>query len=187
MLLRLSTLAVSLSVALPALAQDASSFITAMPGGTTRLSDVIGTSVIGSDINRLGEVKDVLVDQNGMVAAVVIGTGGVLGIGEKEVAVPYGALLWNYDVDPTDGPNSANTGGQPAPDNATQAKSAVATDPGPAAPPEVTGTVGDPARPGEGLRPHGATVPVTGDGKPVHAVLRGVTREEIRNAPALNR
>jgi hypothetical protein len=187
MLIRLSAVTISLAVALPALAQDAGSFIAAMPPGTTRLSDMIGTDVIGSDINRLGEVKDVLVDRNGMAVAVVIGTGGVLGVGEKEVAVPYGALLWNYEVRPIDLPSSANTGGQPAADNTTQAKSAVSTDPGPAAPPEVTGTVGDPARPAEGLRTPGATVSVTGDGKPVHAVLRGVTREEIRNAPAFDR
>lgn len=185
-MIRPLALALPMCLALSAQAADAPPFLTTMPPGLTRLSDMIGTDVIGSDINRLGEVKDVLVDRSGRIGAVLIGAGGVLGIGEKDVAVPYGALLWNYDVGPKDSPRSSNTGAEPADGGAAQAKSAAATPPGPEAA-QATGTVGDPAKPAEGLRPQDSTVPVTGSGKPVHAVLRGVTREEIRSAPAFGR
>src|SRR5215212_1833277 len=184
---RLALVLLAAGLGLPAFAQAPQAptppgFLTAPPPGSMRASDVIGTEVIGSDIRRLGTIDDVVLDRGGTVAAVVIGTGGFLGIGEKKVAVPYEALLWNYDVDPTTGPSSSTTGGAPQPGGgAPQTRSAVTTDPGPANP-NATGTVGDPAQPAEGLRPQGATVPVTGGGEPKRAVLR-MTVEELRNAP----
>jgi PRC-barrel domain len=179
MLTRLLALALASGLAGPCWAQTApGGFLTELPPGATRLSRMIGVDVIGSDIARLGEVKEVLVDAGGTVSGVVVATGGVLGIGARDVALPYGAFLWNYAAAPTDLPRSSSTGG-----DAAQARRADATAPGPAAPAEVTGTVGDPARPSEGLRPEGATTPVTGDGAPVRAVLR-LTREDLRAAPA---
>jgi sporulation protein YlmC with PRC-barrel domain len=184
---RLLTFTLAAGLALPALAQTAGApppvgFMTEMPAGATRLSGVIGTDVIGSDIRRLGTVDDVVLDRSGAIAAVVIGTGGFLGIGEKKVAVPYAALLWNYDVSPTTGPSSATTGGATLPGNQQlQTRSAVTTEPGPANP-QATGTVGDPSQPAEGLRPQGATVPVTGGGEPRRAVLQ-MTEQELRDAP----
>jgi len=184
---RLAPLLLAAGLALPALAQTPQGsapvgFLTALPPGASLLSGVIGTEVIGSDIRRLGRIDDVVLDRNGTVAAVVIGTGGLLGLGEKKVAVPYEALLWNYDVGPTTGPSSSTTGGETLPGRQEpQTRSAVTTDPGPANP-NATGTVGDPAHPAEGLRPQGATVPVTGGGEPKRAVLR-MTVEELRNAP----
>ena len=186
MLTRLLALALASGLAGPCRAQTAPAapdgFLTELPPGATRLSRMIGVDVIGSDIARLGEVKEVLVDAGGTVSGVVVATGGVLGIGARDVALPYGAFLWNYAAAPTDLPRSSSTGGEPGGD-AAQARRADATAPGPAAPAEVTGTVGDPARPSEGLRPEGATTPVTGDGAPIRAVLR-LTREDLRAAPA---
>jgi hypothetical protein len=193
---RLLTFALAAGLGLPvlaaglgltALAQTAvtpqrAGFLTQTPAGATRLAGVIGTEVIGSDIRRLGTIDDVVLDRSGTVAAVVIGTGGFLGLGEKKVAVPYAALLWNYEASPTAGPSSSTTGGAALPGTQEfQTRSAVSTEPGPANP-QATGTVGDPAQPAEGLRPQGATVPVTGGGEPRRAVLQ-MTVDELRNAP----
>jgi PRC-barrel domain len=188
---RLLGLVLAASFCLPAVAQTPpapprTGMLAGMPPGGQRVSGVIGTEVIGSDIRRLGTIEDVVLDRSGAVAAVVIGTGGFLGIGEKKVAVPFAALLWNYDVGPTTGPSSSTTGGAALPGRQDlQARSAVSTDPGPANP-QATGTVGDPAQPAEGLRPQGATVPVTGGGEPRRAVLR-MSEEELRNAPEFGR
>jgi sporulation protein YlmC with PRC-barrel domain len=38
---------------------------------------------------RIGVINDLVVDHDGKVAAVVIGVGGFLGIGEKNVGVPF--------------------------------------------------------------------------------------------------
>jgi sporulation protein YlmC with PRC-barrel domain len=176
---RLLLLVLATAFALPAVAQTAAhprqiGFLTGMPDGAIRISGIRGTEVIGSDIRRLGTIEDVVLDRSGAVTAVVIGTGGLLGVGEKKVAVPYASLLWNYDATPTAGPSSSTTGGAALPGKQEfQTRSAVGT---------ATGTVGDPAKPAEGLRPDHATVPVTAGGEPRRAVLR-MTMEEMRNAP----
>lgn len=57
-----------------------------------RGSKLIGASVYGPDNNSIGEINDVLIGDNGNVRAVVIGVGGFLGVGEKDVALPFSAL-----------------------------------------------------------------------------------------------
>ncbi|MEP9350034.1 PRC-barrel domain-containing protein [Xanthobacter sp. KR7-225] len=52
-------------------------------------SDLIGMSVRGSANESLGEINDVVVARDGRVIGAVIGVGGFLGIGEKDVAVPF--------------------------------------------------------------------------------------------------
>ena len=42
--------------------------------------------------NKIGEVNDILLDADGKIAAVIVGVGGFLGVGEKDVAVPFNAL-----------------------------------------------------------------------------------------------
>ncbi|MEZ0171811.1 PRC-barrel domain-containing protein [Microvirga sp. TS319] len=55
-------------------------------------SDVIGTRVVSTNNESIGDINDVVVDRDGRVMAVVVGVGGFLGIGEKNVAVPFDAL-----------------------------------------------------------------------------------------------
>src|SRR5262245_47818470 len=42
--------------------------------------------------NKIGEIADLLVNHDGKNTAVLIGVGGVVGIGEKYVAVPFDAV-----------------------------------------------------------------------------------------------
>ena len=42
--------------------------------------------------NKVGDVKDVLLSQDGKVSALIISVGGFLGMGEKDVAVPFNAV-----------------------------------------------------------------------------------------------
>jgi len=73
---------------------------------TDRLaSKIIGSPVYdgtAADANNLGNIKDLVVDENGNVAAVVLGVGGFLGLGEKQVAVDYSALQWTIAADNTE-------------------------------------------------------------------------------------
>jgi sporulation protein YlmC with PRC-barrel domain len=57
-----------------------------------RSSKLVGTSVMGANDQNIGEINDVLFDSGGTVKGVVVGVGGFLGIGEKDVAVPFRAL-----------------------------------------------------------------------------------------------
>ena len=42
--------------------------------------------------NKIGDVDDVLIDKEGNVTAMIIAVGGFLGMGEKDVAVPFSSV-----------------------------------------------------------------------------------------------
>jgi hypothetical protein len=64
-------------------------FIDRQQPGQLLSSRLIGTRVVGPNNERIGDVNDVLLDRNGQAVAIVIGVGGFLGIGEKDVAVSF--------------------------------------------------------------------------------------------------
>ena len=57
-----------------------------------RASKIIGEDVYDVQNRKLGDVKDLVLDKDGKVAAVVVGVGGFLGVGEKDVAVSMSDL-----------------------------------------------------------------------------------------------
>jgi len=59
-----------------------------------RSTNLRGTRVYGANNENIGEINDVLISRSGQVAAVIIGVGGFLGIGEKDVAVPMSMLVF---------------------------------------------------------------------------------------------
>jgi sporulation protein YlmC with PRC-barrel domain len=67
-------------------------FVTIPGSGTWRVNDLQGKTVYSSDGSNIGEINDILISQNGSVNAVIIGVGGFLGMGEKNVAVNINAL-----------------------------------------------------------------------------------------------
>jgi len=64
-------------------------FLTQESPNQWRGSKLVGLTVYGPNNERIGDINEVLLNQNGKVDAVVIGVGGFLGIGEKDVAVPF--------------------------------------------------------------------------------------------------
>lgn len=50
-------------------------------------SNFIGTDVVGPDNEKIGDVNDVLFTKDGKIVAYVVGVGGFLGIGSKNVAL----------------------------------------------------------------------------------------------------
>jgi len=68
-------------------------------------TEIIGKQVYSSDATdaeHIGDVNNLVVGTNGQIAAVVIGVGGFLGIGEKNVAVNYSELQWVVAEDNTE-------------------------------------------------------------------------------------
>jgi sporulation protein YlmC with PRC-barrel domain len=60
-------------------------------------SNLIGSSVYGSsseDADMIGDINDIVISPEGQVASVIVGVGGFLGIGEKDVAVEYKTIEW---------------------------------------------------------------------------------------------
>lgn len=81
------------SVATPSLAApDTTALMTTVPGDNLTVSDVYKQNVYDPQDNKIGDVSDVLLDKSGKVTAVIVGVGGFLGVGEKDIAVPFTAL-----------------------------------------------------------------------------------------------
>jgi sporulation protein YlmC with PRC-barrel domain len=60
-------------------------------------SDLIGSAIYASsaeDADMIGDVNNIVIAPNGEVASVVVGVGGFLGIGEKDVEIEYSTIEW---------------------------------------------------------------------------------------------
>lgn len=65
--------------------------------GQILASTLIGKAVYSGpneDAERIGDVNDVVLGANGSADAVIIGVGGFLGLGEKDVAVDFSRVNW---------------------------------------------------------------------------------------------
>jgi hypothetical protein len=72
--------------------QSSRQFITQQAADQWLASKFKGTDVIGTDNQKIGDVNDILFDRNGRIMAYVIGVGGFLGIGAKDVALAPAAF-----------------------------------------------------------------------------------------------
>jgi sporulation protein YlmC with PRC-barrel domain len=63
------------------------------------VSDLLGRHAVNADNVTIGDVNDVVTDSSGKAIGAVIGVGGFLGIGEKDVAVPFEDLKFSRDDD----------------------------------------------------------------------------------------
>ena len=53
---------------------------------------LLGAKVLGNDGQTVGTIDDLILSQGGQVEGVVLGVGGLLGVGQKQVGVRLGAL-----------------------------------------------------------------------------------------------
>ena len=113
--------------------------------------NLIGAKVGGPDNATVGSVNDLLMEKNGNIVAAVIGVGGFLGIGSKNVAVPFKSLELSRDTDGND--KIAMRFSKEELQNAPDFK---ALTPPPPKPP-VAGGPGSPSRPGGAPGPAGKT------------------------------
>ena len=103
----LATASVVALMALPVLAQDAPATAVkkapAERSATLDASDVSAKALLNESVKNaanetIGDINDVLISGDGKVAAVIVGVGGFLGMGEKNVALPYDQLVFAKDV-----------------------------------------------------------------------------------------
>ncbi|MER8506232.1 PRC-barrel domain-containing protein [Mesorhizobium sp. M0199] len=166
----LTTTAVATLIATGAFAQSATTPAPAQPPAAhdtapairaegSLVTNIIGESVYngtGDDAQNIGNISDVVFDERGEVKSVVIGVGGFLGIGTKNVAFDYKKMQWaerngdrwliaqttkdeltaqpDFDRRPYDPPPPPASADNAAP--AAPSTSAQNTNPAPAAPAE---------------------------------------------------
>ncbi|WP_210497155.1 PRC-barrel domain-containing protein [Microvirga antarctica] len=160
----------SASPAMPGSTMMAPAPSATMPGAPTKVmtkiehhqllaSELIGTKVISANNESVGDINDVVLDRNGQTVAAIVGVGGFLGIGEKDVAVPFAALEFatREQVSAMTKKNAVTTTGS------------------------TTGTVNAPAPSATTT----TTTATTDDGEPERVILR-MTKAELQAAPAFD-
>jgi hypothetical protein len=60
-------------------------------------SNLIGQPVVNSQDETIGDINDLVTDESGKVVAVLVGSGGFLGLGEKDVALGFEDLKFARD------------------------------------------------------------------------------------------
>jgi sporulation protein YlmC with PRC-barrel domain len=67
-------------------------FVQTIDAQEFRGSELMGQTVYNDQDEAIGDIGDALLDKSGKVSAVIIDVGGFLGIGAREVGVPFNAL-----------------------------------------------------------------------------------------------
>src|SRR3954453_23748145 len=70
----------------------ADKFVTKQAPDQFLASKFKGTDVIGTDDKKIGDVSDILFDKDKKILAYIVGVGGFLGIGQKDVALDPAAF-----------------------------------------------------------------------------------------------
>jgi predicted outer membrane protein/sporulation protein YlmC with PRC-barrel domain len=120
--------------------QTGQQFMTQEQPGQWRASKLRGLNIYNSNNEKIGDVNELIVDNSGTIQAAIVGVGGFLGVGERDVAIPFDQIKF------------ANEPRAPAPTGATGTTGTTA---GTTAP---SGTVAAPASPNA---PATATAPAT--------------------------
>jgi len=132
-------------------------FITDQLPDQWRGSKLIGISVVDPSERKIGAISEVLLDHSGNTQGVVIGVGGFLGIGRKDVALPFKTLKWvSHEEAAAAAASKAPVGPPPVGEPGTSMRGPIAR----AAKPETDANVG----------------------YPDHAVV-SMTKDELQNAP----
>jgi sporulation protein YlmC with PRC-barrel domain len=75
--------------------------MTSIPSSSRTVTDWYKQNVYDPKDQKIGEIMDVLVNPNGQIDAAIVGVGGFLGAGEKNVAVSFNAIKASKKNDKT--------------------------------------------------------------------------------------
>jgi sporulation protein YlmC with PRC-barrel domain len=92
MLKNLSVIAMLGLMTTASLAQGSSQLQSTVPASALTVTDWYKQNVYDPKDNKIGEIMDVLVDESGKIASLIVGVGGFVGAGEKDVAVNFSAV-----------------------------------------------------------------------------------------------
>lgn len=81
------------------MAATTDTYLTEQSASQISANNFIGQSVYTSGDDSIGEINDLIIEEKGGIVAAVIGVGGFLGIGEKDVAVPMSKITVTRDAD----------------------------------------------------------------------------------------
>ncbi|QRM34310.1 PRC-barrel domain-containing protein [Microvirga sp. VF16] len=147
---------------------DPGNWLTQEQSGQWRASKLEGLDIYNQNNEKIGDISEMLVDSSGRIQAVVVGVGGFLGIGERDVAIPFDQVKFVNE------PRAAATTATTTDPNAPASARATAT--APAASPNAPSTTGTVAT--------DRTADAIARAAPDHAVLTtNITKDQLKAAP----
>src|SRR5215475_9271309 len=90
--MKLGTILAASAIAALGTAAYAANTMTAAPQESWTVTNYYKQNVYDPKETKIGSIDDVLVDKAGKVTGLVVGVGGFLGAGEKDVIVPFTAV-----------------------------------------------------------------------------------------------
>ncbi|MGF9760355.1 PRC-barrel domain-containing protein [Microvirga sp. 0TCS3.31] len=168
--------------------------MTQMPPDLMRGSQLMGIDVYGADNQKIGDIDEVLVDRQGKIHGLVVGVGGFLGIGQKDVAIPFDQVQWmsNQEVQASStagqGGYGTNTAGgvttptAPSSTGANQPATTGSTAAGTTGSPGAAGTLGGAGPAGTTPGAGGTTASGSDPNTPARAMVK-MTKADLQNAP----
>ena len=86
----------------PAVTGDGDEMEVAQPAGTYMASELTGEPVQNGDGEDLANIDDFVIDEGGQISHVVVSFGGFLGLGDKQVMLPWDQIQLSTDPDDPD-------------------------------------------------------------------------------------
>ena len=86
---------------------SSSQHINASTTGQWQASQIVGLDVYDNQNQKIGDIRELMMDKSGKVDKAVIGVGGFLGLGEHNVAVNFSDLKFSDQAAPS---STASTG-----------------------------------------------------------------------------
>jgi sporulation protein YlmC with PRC-barrel domain len=162
--------------------------MTQMPPDLMRGSQLMGIDVYGADNQKIGDIDEVLVDRQGKIHGLVVGVGGFLGIGQKDVAIPFDQVQWMSNQEVQASANTGqrtNTADTTVPSTATggagQPATTGSTAAGTTGSPGAAGTLGGTGTGGT-TAGAGTTTGGSDPNTPARAMVK-MTKADLQNAP----
>jgi putative membrane protein len=148
--------------------QTGQQFMSQEQPGQWRASKLEGLNVYNTNDEKIGDISELIVDNNGKIQAVVIGVGGFLGLGERDVAIPFDQI--KFVNEPRASAAASNTG---------TAGTTTGTRAAPANPNMATNNANAPATTGAPANRENAN-----RSTPDHAILTvNMTKDQLKAAP----
>ncbi|SIQ04301.1 PRC-barrel domain-containing protein [Rhizobium sp. RU33A] len=94
----------------PADAAGSATYLTEQAENQISVNDFMGQAIYTADNQSIGNINDLLVQDDGGIVAAVVGVGGFLGIGEKSVAIPFDKITITRETATGDAADAAADG-----------------------------------------------------------------------------
>jgi len=143
----------------PAASSTATSTTSATMSGQWRASKLMGLDIYNEQNEKLGDISEILVDQSGKVTGYVIGVGGFLGMGQRDIMVEPTKIKFVEEPIRTGSTSAAR-------DTAASANASA-----------------DRPRPGAGTASTSAATTNKNDWAPDHGVLSGASKDQLKSMP----